>query len=136
LIPDRFNKEIFDFIKANVTADPFELSLRSRHFSSEIRKLISDQVRCRQKLRKKAPEWLEYDNIILPGPVSIEQASSSTTATYKSGLLQGGTLMDLTGGLGVDTCFFAKRGFRSARNNARSAGSTGSTGRCIPAYSI
>ena len=60
-------------------------------------------------MRKKIPEWLEFDQIILPEPVSIEQASSRITATYKSELLKGGTMLDLTGGLGVDTYYFAKR---------------------------
>jgi len=109
LIPDLFNKEIFEFIKVNESADPFELSLRTKHFSSDIRKLISNQIRSRQKLKKKVPAWLEYDQIILPEPVSIEQASSHITATYKTELIKGGTLLDLTGGLGVDSYFFAKK---------------------------
>jgi 16S rRNA G966 N2-methylase RsmD len=109
LIPDLFNKEIFEFIKANESSDPFELSLRAKEFSGDIIRLMSNQIRSRQKLRKKIPEWLGYDHIILPAPASIEQASSDITGKYKSELIQGGTLLDLTGGLGVDTYFFAKR---------------------------
>jgi hypothetical protein len=109
LIADGFNKEIFDFIEANTSSDPYELSLRSKHFSSDIRKLISNQVLSRQKAGKKIPEWMAYDQIIWPGPESIEQASSDITAQYKSKLVHGGILMDLTGGLGVDTYYFAKK---------------------------
>jgi 16S rRNA G966 N2-methylase RsmD len=109
LIPEDFNKEIFDFIKANEKADPFELSLRVKHFSPDIRKLIAQQIHSRQSIRKKIPEWLNFEHIILPEPVSIEQASSELTACYKSEFVNGGTLVDLTGGAGVDTYFFAKR---------------------------
>jgi precorrin-6B methylase 2 len=109
LIPDAFNKEIFDFIKAHESSDAFEISLTSKHFSAKVRKLISNQVLSRQKLRTKVPEWLDFEQIILPDPVSVEQASSDITARYKSEMLKKGTLMDLTGGLGVDTYFFSKR---------------------------
>jgi len=109
LIPEKFNREIFEFIKANESSDPFELSLRSHQFSLDIRKLISEQVLSRQKLKKKVPSWGKFDQIILPKPVSIEQASSEITARYKSELIQGGQLLDLTGGMGVDTYFFSKK---------------------------
>jgi len=109
LILKDFNKEIFDFIKSNEKADPFELSLRLKYFPPDIRKMISKQIHSRQKIHKKIPEWLNFDQIILPEPVSIEQASSKLTASYKSEFVDGGTLIDLTGGLGVDTFFFAGR---------------------------
>jgi hypothetical protein len=107
LIPADFNKEIFNFIKCNEKTDPFELSLRLKHFPPDIRKFISIQIQSRQKLKKKVPEWLNFNQIILPEPISIEQASSKLTACYKSEFVNGGTLIDLTGGLGVDTFFFA-----------------------------
>jgi protein-L-isoaspartate O-methyltransferase len=109
LIPDKFNTEIFEFIKANESSDAFELTLRSHQFSPDIRKLISEQVLSRQKLRKKVPSWGVFDKIILPKPESIEQASSEITAVYKSELIRGGRLLDLTGGSGVDTYFFSKK---------------------------
>jgi hypothetical protein len=109
LIPEYFDKEIFDFIKSNENIDPFELSFRLKHFSPDIRKLISGQIHSRQKLKRKVPEWLEIDQIILPGAVSIEQASSKITACYKSEFVHGGLLVDLTGGLGIDTYFYAGR---------------------------
>jgi 16S rRNA G966 N2-methylase RsmD len=109
LIEEPFSKEIFDFIKANAFTDPYALSLQMKHFRPDLRKRIAKQIHSRQKLLQKVPEWLEYEGLILPGPVSIEQASSSKTALYKSELLQRGVLMDLTGGLGVDTYYFSGR---------------------------
>lgn len=109
MIPVTFNKEIFEFIKAHESADPFELSLRLNQFSPESRKFISEQVFSRKKLKRKVPSWVNFDNIILPKPISIEQASSEITAKYKLELIRGNRILDLTGGLGVDTSFFAKR---------------------------
>ncbi|MBR9997572.1 MAG: RsmD family RNA methyltransferase, partial [Cyclobacteriaceae bacterium] len=39
---------------------------------------------------------------------AVAQASSSVAADYKSGLIRGGTVIDMTGGLGVDTYFFSR----------------------------
>src|SRR5690606_11971982 len=39
---------------------------------------------------------------------NIEQTSSEKTALYKSSLVSGNTLVDITGGLGVDSYYFAK----------------------------
>jgi len=109
LIREYFDQEIFDFIKSNENVDPFKLSLSLKHYPPDIRKMISRQIHSRQKLKRKVPEWLNYDKIILPDPVSIEQASSKLTAIYKSEFVNGGVLVDLTGGLGVDTMFFAEK---------------------------
>ena len=39
----------------------------------------------------------------MPPPLSLEQCSSETTAKYKASIFKGETLIDLTGGMGVDT---------------------------------
>jgi hypothetical protein len=39
----------------------------------------------------------------------VEQTSSESTAQYKSGLIKGENLIDLTGGFGVDDYYFAKQ---------------------------
>src|SRR5690606_471588 len=41
--------------------------------------------------------------------LSIEQTSSETTAKYKAALIAGDALIDLTGGFGVDSYYFAKQ---------------------------
>lgn len=107
--PADFDKDLFEFIITHESTDAFDLSLGLKRFPEETRKLITRQVHSRQKLREKVPEWLTNDRLVLPGPVSIEQASSATTAYYKSGLFEGTTLLDLTGGLGVDAFFFSQK---------------------------
>ncbi|RIV24085.1 SAM-dependent methyltransferase [Fibrisoma montanum] len=74
----------------------------------DIRPLVA-QISARQKARDKLPAWYENDDLIFPPTVSVEQASSEQTARYKASLVAGDTLLDLTGGMGVDTWAFAQR---------------------------
>lgn len=62
------------------------------------------------KLRSKLPSW-DVPGIVIPNSLSLEQCSSDSTSSYKAELLAGwvsGTLIDLTGGLGVDDVAFAR----------------------------
>ena len=56
-----------------------------------------------------------YENIevLYPLQLSLEQSSSELTARYKSSLCSGETLIDLTGGFGVD-CFFISKQFNKS----------------------
>jgi len=49
------------------------------------------------------------DRIYYPPKLHIEQTSSERAAAYKASLLEGNTIADLTGGLGVDSFYFAKK---------------------------
>ena len=75
--------------------------------------LAVDQIRSRQKARGKIPSWIAVENIVWPPALSLEQSSSEQTAYFKSELLQGDTLVDLTGGTGVDL-YFLSGNFRKA----------------------
>lgn len=48
--------------------------------------------------------------LYLPPSLNLEQASSQLTARYKSDFVRGESLIDITGGFGVDACFLS-RGF-------------------------
>jgi hypothetical protein len=66
------------------------------------------QIQALQKLRDKAPVWFNTA-LRFPPRLSIEQASSGATAAFKASLVQGKTMADLTGGLGIDVQAFAQR---------------------------
>lgn len=68
---------------------------------------IANQVKGRKKIKEKVPQWNELP-LIFPLSVSMEQCSSNKTALYKSTLVEGDSLADLTGGFGVDTFFMSK----------------------------
>ncbi len=54
---------------------------------------------------QKIPTWHACEGILYPQRLSLEQCSSEWTARYKASLVSGNTLVDLTGGLGID-CYF------------------------------
>jgi THUMP domain-like len=66
------------------------------------------QIKARQKAKIKLPEWFENEKVIFPKMLSVEQCSSEITAKFKASLVQGKTLIDLTGGMGVDVAYMSK----------------------------
>lgn len=70
---------------------------------------ILEQIECRQKSERKLPTWFKALDIVFPHKISIEQTSSEITAAYKASLVDGESMIDLTGGFGVDDYYFAKR---------------------------
>ncbi len=71
------------------------------------------QIEGRQIALKKLPSWTEVEGILYPPHISLEQCSSEQTALYKSQILKGESLVDLTGGFGVDFSYIS-RGFKQA----------------------
>jgi len=102
-------KDIQAFIKANAAADLVKLALQKNPFSNNDWRLIIEQIACLQKAKDKLPTWFATDDILYPSKISIEQTSSEKTAFYKSTLISGKTIIDLTGGFGVDDYYFSKR---------------------------
>lgn len=65
------------------------------------------QIEALRKVRDKIPSWYS-PNLIFPPALSIEQSSSEETARFKTTLFAGKHLADLTGGMGIDSFFWAK----------------------------
>lgn len=63
----------------------------------------ADQIYYHKKVLKKLPLFAEK-NLLIIGK-SFEQASSEATALYKCSKMKGRSIIDLTGGLGVDSIF-------------------------------
>ena len=72
------------------------------------RELVT-QLEARKKAEKKLPTWFYTANIYFANKLNIEQTSSEITAQHKARLVQGKTLVDLTGGFGIDSYFFSKK---------------------------
>ena len=96
------------FIKAHLQDDPHILLLRAHPADLSIKKLV-EQIVARQKAREKLPSWYANDDLFFPPALSVEQASSERTAQYKASIVDGKLLLDLTGGMGVDTWAFSQR---------------------------
>lgn len=67
--------------------------------------LLAEQIKLYPKAQEKLPAFAA--NYCFFTGKSYEQSSSESLALYKSGLFTGKTLLDLTGGLGVDDAAFA-----------------------------
>ena len=102
-----------NFVKEHAADDVQRLALEVRKHPEVDARFALDQIAGRQKSRTKLPSWTEVDALIFPPSVSMEQCSSEATASYKSSLVSGESLVDLTGGFGVDFSFLANR-FSSA----------------------
>ncbi len=100
------NDKVKDFISKHLKDDVNKLALSK--FPEDIDKqFVIRQIQARQVLSKKLPSWAENDELIFPKKLSLEQCSSELAAKYKASLLKGKTLIDLTGGMGVDTAFLS-----------------------------
>ena len=101
--------EIQEFINANLNTDVAKLALKKNPFPEIDFAVILNQIAAKSKAENKLPTWFNTKNIIYPSKISVEQTSSEKTARYKSNILSGDSLIDLTGGFGVDDYFFASK---------------------------
>ena len=95
------------FIRENLNADVPALALRKADVGIDV-SLALRQIEARQLLQKKVLQWSQNEDLLFPAHLSIEQCSSEATAKYKANLLKGNSLVDLTGGLGIDTFYLSK----------------------------
>jgi 16S rRNA G966 N2-methylase RsmD len=98
LLPD-----VSSFIQSNLDLDVKKLMLNPPSNLKGNIAAIADQILSRQKIKQKLPDWYANMDLVMPPPISTEQSSSTATAKYKANLLKGERLIDLTGGMGIDT---------------------------------
>ena len=83
--------------------------LKKNNFDAISSKELAQQIESKKKCVVKLPTWFSATEIYYPPKLNIEQSSSEKTALYKAGLLSGNSLLDLTGGFGVDSYFFSQK---------------------------
>lgn len=103
--------DTWQFICAHRTEDVRTLALQARKYPQVDMAAAVVQIAGWQIAEKKVPLWAQTEGVQYPAHLSMEQCSSEITARYKASWLQGDTMTDLTGGLGVD-CSFLARNFR------------------------
>lgn len=101
--------DIQEFISQNMQANISKLALQKNPFPEVPWVEILTQISAKSKAKEKLPTWYAHQNIIYPSKISIEQTSSEKTALYKSSLVSGESLIDLTGGFGIDDYYFSKK---------------------------
>lgn len=103
------NTEVQEFIAANLKSDITKLILKGSPFENVSIQEIAEQIESKKRCEKKLPTWFSAENIYYPNKLNIEQTSSEITANYKANLLSGNTLVDITGGFGVDCYYFSQK---------------------------
>lgn len=103
------NQDIQDFINANLNKDISKIAFQKNPFPEVDFAVILNQIAAKSKSEHKLPTWFSTEKIIYPSKISVEQTSSEKTALYKSEIISGESLIDLTGGFGVDDFYFSKK---------------------------
>ena len=106
------NDNTRDFIEQNLNADIRQLALKGCRDKDVDLDAAIRQIAGRQTARRKLPSWAALDGILYPPHLNMEQCSSEQTARYKAGICSSHpspkTLVDLTGGFGVDFAFMSE----------------------------
>lgn len=106
--PSILNTDIQEFINKHLNANISKLLLKGIGFDTVEAKEIIEQLEAKKRCEKKLPTWFNTEKIYYPNKLNIEQTSSEITANYKSNLICGESIIDLTGGFGVDCLYFSK----------------------------
>ncbi|WP_017730181.1 THUMP-like domain-containing protein [Nafulsella turpanensis] len=109
MIPEALlQPQVRQWIQEHENEEPAQLMLQAHRFPAiPVREAVA-QIQARQKVKHKLPAWYANEKILYPPTLSVEQASSEETGLYKAALLQGKTIADLTGGMGVDTWYLSR----------------------------
>ncbi len=102
-----FDKKQYDLATTYRSESPEKLALKLSKLSLDQRQFIVNQVNGFQKSVAKFPSLSNLD-FVYSSPISIEQASSEETAKYKAMHFATGKVLDLSGGMGIDSWFYAE----------------------------
>ena len=111
------NEETRAFVAAHRMENVRDLALHAKRGGPVDMPVALDQIAGWQTARVKLPDWAACDGVIYPPHLSMEQCSSQATARYKAEVARrvagddaaaNGSLVDLTGGFGVDCSYMAR----------------------------
>jgi hypothetical protein len=99
--------QVLALIDAHAGDDPAAFAMRFHGRSDLPVRAMAEQIACRKKAAVKLPSLARFP--LLYTRLALEQASGERAAKWKASLMQGRRAIDLTGGLGIDTLFLARR---------------------------
>ncbi len=102
------HKEVQEFLEQNYQEEISKIIFKGSPFSGITSQELAVQLSGKKKAEKKFPTWFCSRGIIYPPTINLEQTSSEKTADYKASLVKGNSLVDLTGGFGIDSFSFSK----------------------------
>lgn len=99
---------------------PDRILMGGNEIPHQFRAAVATQIELKSKLKIKLPHWAENPSIYIPSRLALEQCSGRLAASYKRLFIhEGDTIVDLTGGLGVDFLALmesAQKGFYFEQN--------------------
>ena len=106
------NEKTWEFVRQHANDDVRNLALQGMKDAEVDLQTALQQIAGRQTARRKLPSWAEVEGVIYPPHLNMEQCSSEQTARYKVKIAgEGESMVDLTGGFGVDF-YWISQGFR------------------------
>lgn len=109
-ISEANSAEFKKFVQDHLQDDPALLLFKYQGKVPFDLKMAVQQISARHKASKKLPSWSNNPSLLFPASLALEQSSSEETAKFKAEGLEGKTMIDLTGGLGVDF-FYLSQGY-------------------------
>ncbi len=108
----KINEKTWTFIKRHADEDVRKVALQGAKDPEVDLTMALQQIAGRQTARKKLSSWAAVEGIVYPPHLNMEQCSSEQTARYKAQLAgEGESMVDLTGGFGVDF-YWMSQGFK------------------------
>lgn len=97
------------FVAQNLQANVAQLALKKNLVEGLDNRFVLNQIYGAKKAKTKLPFLFNTPQILYPAKVSVEQSTSQRVAEWKAQLVTGASLLDMTGGFGVDSFFFSKQ---------------------------
>lgn len=101
-------QEVQQYIHDHLDSDISKMAFKKSPFEDIDMIDLLTQIESKKKSKDKLPTWFNTNNILFPKKLSIEQTSSEQCAHYKASLFKGESIIDLTGGFGIDCYYFSK----------------------------
>jgi hypothetical protein len=113
LIEKILSPVVQEFIRKNAHVDVNALLLKQQDIDGVPSGIIANQIEGRKKAHDKIPLYYNTTSIVYPPVLNLEQSSSEITAQFKNQILDEylpdkSSVVDLTGGFGIDSFFFHK----------------------------
>lgn len=102
-------KALIAFAQQHAHEDPLKLLLQQQRYPNIDLREVAQQLEGKKQALTKWPTLALCEDYLFPPKLNREQSSSEATARYKSSIFHGENLADLTGGMGIDSFFFAQR---------------------------
>ncbi len=102
------DNEVQQWIEENMHENIHDIAFKKSPFKDISMRDLLQQIQGRNIIKKKIPT-LNQKGILFPPKLNLEQTSSEATALHKASIVEGKSLVDITGGLGIDCIAFANK---------------------------